>query len=103
MMTHPAIDPKVFANYDVVITTYQVVASDMPNTDKKNKGRTTKTSNLDNDMFEESAPSSTVTSPGKADDSEDEIAKSETGRGPLLQFKWYRVVLGKPFITGFVR
>ncbi|KAJ3084919.1 hypothetical protein HK102_000513 [Quaeritorhiza haematococci] len=56
-------DPAVLARYDVVITTYQVVASEFPKTSKKKK------------------------------DAEDSPPKAKSTLGPLYKAKFYRIIL----------
>ncbi|KAL1931799.1 hypothetical protein VTP01DRAFT_9943 [Rhizomucor pusillus] len=75
-------DASKFFDYDVVITTYQVVASDLPN----------KESSKDRTKLEDILKSETSS---VCTEEEIDTASSSTQqtRGPLLQFDWYRVVL----------
>ncbi|KAL0081415.1 SNF2 family N-terminal domain-containing protein [Phycomyces blakesleeanus] len=61
-------DPMEFLKYDVVVTTYQVVASDTPSSEKKGRRK----------------PSTASTS---------KFSTLRPGCGPLFQIKWHRIVL----------
>ncbi|KAI7859774.1 P-loop containing nucleoside triphosphate hydrolase protein [Circinella umbellata] len=107
-------DPSVFLQYDVVITTYQVVASDIPNTTKRGRRRNINSLNnntndsgaIDEEMTDIQTPgvsedsmtpsSSAPGSPNnrKLDDhSKNNNKLTKPGYGPLFQIEWYRVVL----------
>lgn len=112
------IDPKHFLQYDIVITTYQVVASDFPAIEKGRKKKSV-AHDMDNDTQSEPSyqntkkrrndlndldddPTSAVSSPGNSSAFEASILpveydsglQSTSGYGPLFQTKWHRVVLG---------
>ncbi|KAI8979895.1 SNF2 family N-terminal domain-containing protein [Pilobolus umbonatus] len=78
---------SVFRRYDVVITTYQVVASDMPCRTGKNKGKS------NNDAIEEDSTVGTSDSPILLDDKEVKNKPPNKDHGPLFKVKWYRIVL----------
>ncbi|CAO3621399.1 unnamed protein product [Cunninghamella blakesleeana] len=101
-----------FEMYDVVITTYQMVASDIPSvsTKKRKKQQTIVISDgEDEDMLETSegdtsTESSRVTSPkliqdqpsnnnNNNDDDDNHTNEFNPEYGPLFQLKWHRVVL----------
>jgi SNF2 family DNA or RNA helicase len=106
-------DPSVFANYDVVITTYQVVSSDLPNPDKKKRSINNENSGgsgadtPDSDGTATSAVASPIPSFTDNETTQTRIHVPSLGKipkpnpvnngipGPILQFKWHRVVLGK--------
>lgn len=74
-------DSAVFKRYDVVVTTYQVVASDMPGSERK--GRKKK---VDPFIVEDSEESG-------EDSEEDTKPNGKKDHGPLFQVNWHRVVL----------
>ncbi|KAG0178617.1 hypothetical protein DFQ28_004123 [Apophysomyces sp. BC1034] len=86
-------DPAVFLEYDVVITTYQVVASDMPNTEKKGRGK--KATNEESQaQVEQGVSGSSAASPASSDPMQaDDEQALKPGYGPLFQVEWHRVVL----------
>jgi SNF2-related domain len=103
--------------YDIVITTYQVVASDFPAIEKGRKKKSA-ANDMDNDTQSEASfqntkkrrndlddfdddPTSAVSSPGNSPleasilpAEYDSGLQSISGYGPLFQTKWYRIVLG---------
>ncbi|KAI8149543.1 SNF2 family N-terminal domain-containing protein [Fennellomyces sp. T-0311] len=90
-------DPAIFYQYDVVVTTYQVVASDMPNTTKRGRRRNI---NEDESMDTQTpSPSEDGTSPSSSTPGSPNSRKQDSdgsmkpGFGPLFQIEWYRVVL----------
>ncbi|KAI8376541.1 SNF2 family N-terminal domain-containing protein [Radiomyces spectabilis] len=97
-------DPSIFRKYDVVVTTYQVVASDMPSTEKKGRKKA-KSGGVEEEAALSQEPtsgsSSAMTSPSPSDAAMNTEPLEETstsapcrpGFGPLFQTKWYRVVL----------
>ncbi|KAG2231625.1 hypothetical protein INT48_006381, partial [Thamnidium elegans] len=82
----------LFKRYDVVVTTYQVVASDMP-ADNKKKSKKKKTDKTKLDEF--------IVKDDDDDDEEDKerpvLPKQYTplkkNHGPLFQLNWHRIVL----------
>lgn len=86
-------NPAIFKHYDVVVTTYQVVASDMPSTgDKKKKKKKPKRKNSMDGFIEND----------EGEDDEEVEEKEEfpskycplkKDHGPLFQINWHRVVL----------
>jgi SNF2 family DNA or RNA helicase len=115
-------DATSFLHYDVIITTYQVVASDYPAIEKGRKKK-----QVINDMNFDTRSESSVSSSKKRRNGEDaaEDEQSSTvsspgfgmldytglpdehssgllpsnGYGPLFQVKWHRIVLGKSLRT----
>ena len=86
-------NPAVLEEYDVIVTTYQVLASDMANPNKKKKKKTVsiqkREDGLDDFVVEESDEESsrlTYELPKK-------WQKLKRGYGTLFQLKWHRVVL----------
>lgn len=81
-------DFAVFKRYDVVVTTYQVVASDMPGNERKPRKKKT---TLSDDFI--------VVEEEDDDDTEEEEEEEEKQKplkkdhGPLFQINWHRVVL----------
>lgn len=101
-------NPAVFRLYDVVVTTYQVVASDMPSSSGKKSKKKKKPMEDGSSVNEEEDETE------EAQDEEEEVESTTTSRnssrnnspfpsskftplkkdhGPLFQIKWYRVVL----------
>ncbi|KAI8367781.1 SNF2 family N-terminal domain-containing protein [Blakeslea trispora] len=85
-------NPAVLEDYDVIVTTYQVLASDMASTKKqKKKIRIEKRADgLEDFMMDDSEDSS-----GSRTSSEipKKWQKLKSGYGTLFQIKWHRVVL----------
>ncbi|KAF7730072.1 hypothetical protein EC973_003018 [Apophysomyces ossiformis] len=92
-------DPAVFLEYDVIVTTYQVVASDMPSTEKRGRGKKSshEESQTPVDSPQSSSNSGSTTASTTPVAGEPMVADDEQtlkpGYGPLFQVKWYRVVL----------
>ncbi|GAA5796627.1 hypothetical protein HPULCUR_002000 [Helicostylum pulchrum] len=83
----------LFKRYDVVVTTYQVVASDMPADNKKTKKKkktTTKSTATDLDGL-------VITDEEEEDKERPVLPKQYTplkkNHGPLFQLNWHRIVL----------
>lgn len=83
----------LFNRYDVVVTTYQVVASDMPADANKKSKKKKKAANLDGFV---------ATDVDDADDDEEDKerpvfpkqhAPLKKNHGPLFQINWHRIVL----------
>lgn len=111
-------DAATFLHYDVIITTYQVIASDYPAIEKGRKKKqvindmnfdtrsessvTSSKKRRNGDDNGEEEQSSTVSSPGFGmldytglpDEYSSGLLPSN-GYGPLFQVKWHRIVLGK--------
>ncbi|KAI8367934.1 SNF2 family N-terminal domain-containing protein [Choanephora cucurbitarum] len=86
-------NPAVLEEYDVIVTTYQVLASDMANPNRKKKKKTVsiqkREDGLDDFVVEESDEEGsrlTYELPKK-------WQKLKRGYGTLFQLKWHRVVL----------
>ncbi|KAI9013963.1 SNF2 family N-terminal domain-containing protein [Phycomyces nitens] len=96
-------DPMEFLNYDVVVTTYQVVASDIPSSEKKSRRRKSSLTMEDGAIqtpgssTENSSPSlsSSLANSPLASSTPTPIVEGalRPGCGPLFQLKWHRVVL----------
>lgn len=97
-------NPAIFKHYDVVVTTYQVVASDMPSTGdnkkkKKKKKAKQKMNTLDGFIVNDEGEDD-----NDDDDNDNETAEEKEefpskycplkkDHGPLFQVNWHRVVL----------
>ncbi|CDH59294.1 dna repair protein rad5 [Lichtheimia corymbifera JMRC:FSU:9682] len=94
-------DPATFANYDVVVTTYQVVASDMPNTSKRGRRRQHGEEESSEGLSSAAAtptPDDSVSPSSSAPNSPRPAASASASPsiesyGPLFQLEWHRVVL----------
>ncbi|KAI9255699.1 SNF2 family N-terminal domain-containing protein [Phascolomyces articulosus] len=98
-------DPSIFSQYDVVVTTYHVVASDTPNPSKRGRRRNNNNNNggLDEEMMDVQTPgasedgmtpsNSAPGSPNHRKQENDSHSLTKPGYGPLFQIEWYRVVL----------
>lgn len=91
-------DYRVFKRYDVVVTTYQVVASDMPGSERKPRK---KKAVIPDDFIVEDEEENSSSSSSSSSSSEEEIEEEKENllkplkkdHGPLFQIKWNRVVL----------
>ncbi|KAI9318131.1 SNF2 family N-terminal domain-containing protein [Dichotomocladium elegans] len=81
-------DPVVFSQYDVVVTTYQVVAADFPNTVKRSRRR-----NNGDEGSNNGSRSQTPENGASPETSRSPSPPSTETYGPLFQVAWYRVVL----------
>jgi SNF2 family DNA or RNA helicase len=94
-------DPAVFKDYDVIVTTYQVVASDMPSTDKKRRKKkkiaqqAVEDDFIDDEGVEDDEEKSTTSNNSSRNNSPfpAKFTPLKKDHGPLFQLKWYRVVL----------
>ncbi|KAI9339258.1 SNF2 family N-terminal domain-containing protein [Pilaira anomala] len=79
-----------FKRYDVVVTTYQVVASDMPstNTDKKRKKKS-----IVDDFIVKDDEDDEEEGGGEKKSIPKHYTPLKKNHGPLFQLKWHRVVL----------
>jgi SNF2 family DNA or RNA helicase len=78
-------NPAVLRRYDVIVTTYQVVASDVPAEPSKKK----KTMAIDDFIVQEDDDECESTKR----DIPDKWQPLKKGYGPLFQINWYRIVL----------
>jgi SNF2 family DNA or RNA helicase len=86
-------DPSVFKDYDVVVTTYQVVASDMPTPEDK-KQRKKKKIPLDDFMNEEEEEYNSSSSSSNIKQAfPEKYTPLKKDHGPLFQVNWHRIVL----------
>ncbi|KAI7897119.1 SNF2 family N-terminal domain-containing protein [Mucor mucedo] len=94
-------NPAVFKHYDVVVTTYQVVASDMPGDERKGRKKKRKDSFVVDDDDEEevlkdgakSDTESDAKSDAKAEEKAEAKPVTKKDYGPLFQIDWHRIVL----------
>ncbi|RUS21034.1 hypothetical protein BC937DRAFT_93800 [Endogone sp. FLAS-F59071] len=86
-------DPKKLQRFDVVITTYQVVASEWPKQVRKKKddGKANDDNSKGKDKGKSDSDDDDFTSDG---DSGDKLPKAKAAKGTLFQATYYRVVLG---------
>jgi SNF2 family DNA or RNA helicase len=100
-----------FDDYDVVVTTYQIVASDLAQSGpKKKRGRKRLQKQrqqsqqtlgkegsdiMDGDLSGDDDTSAVSSRAASPDGQEEEYSQPLRGDGPLFRVEWHRVVLGK--------
>lgn len=82
-------DANVLKRYDVVVTTYQVVASDMPGNERKGRKKKASTA-MAGFIVADSEDSEDIED---SEESEKETVVLKKDHGPLFQVNWHRVVL----------
>lgn len=82
-------NPAILRRYDVIVTTYQVVASDVPTENAKKK----KTTTIDDFVVQEDDDEYDYLSTSAKPEIPNRWQPLKKGYGPLFQINWYRVVL----------